>query len=97
MKSKIAAVVAASVMGMIAMPSFAADAAAASAQKRYTLKDGGTLYVFKDGKIAKEDQFGRAVYLQKGQSLETADGQKIEANSNEVARLGGLLREGHKN
>jgi len=47
--------------------------------------------------MAKEDQFGRAVYLQKGQSLETADGQKIEANSNEVARLGGLLREGHKN
>lgn len=47
--------------------------------------------------MAKEDPFGRAVFLQKGQSLETTDGQKIEANSNEVARLGGLLQEGHRN
>lgn len=97
MKSKIAAALAVAMVGVISLPSFAADAAAASAEKTYRLKDGGTLYVFKDGKMAQENQFGRPVYLQKGQSLETADGQKIVANSNEIARLDGLLRKGHRN
>lgn len=97
MKSKIAVALAVAMVGVISLPSLAADEAAASAEKTYRLKDGGTLYVFKDGKMAQENQFGRPVYLQKGQSLETADGQKIVANSNEIARLDGLLRKGHRN
>ena len=95
MKARITAVVAATVLSAIVTPSFADDAAAASAKKMFLLKDGGTLYVFEDGKTALEDKFGRAVYLKEGQSLETADGQKITANGNEVARLDSLLRQGH--
>lgn len=84
-------------ISLIALPSYSADAAVAASKKVYSLKDGGNLYVFKDGKMAREDRFGRAVFLYKGQLLETADGQKIEINSNEVARLDFLLREGHQN
>jgi len=50
----------------------------------------------KDGKMAQENNFGRAVYLKQGQAYETTDGQKIIANSNEVARLDSLIQQGHK-
>ena len=96
MKSKIVAVVTAAVVSVIALPAFAGDAAMASAEKTYRLNDGSTLYVFTDGKMAREDRFGRAVHLQKGQSLTTADGQQIVATSNEVARLNYLLNKGHQ-
>ena len=71
MKARITAVVAATVLSAIVTPSFAGDAAAASAKKMFLLKDGGTLYVFEDGKTALEDKFGRAINLKEGQSLET--------------------------
>ena len=45
MKARITAVVAATVLSAIVTPSFAGDAAAASAKKMFLLKDGGTLYV----------------------------------------------------
>jgi streptogramin lyase len=95
MKSKLAALATLALVGAISLPSFAADAAAASAQKMYALKDGGTLYVFGDGKMAQAGKFWRTVYLKPGQSIETADGQKLIASSNEVARLGLLLNQGH--
>lgn len=95
MKSKFAAVAALALVGAVSLPSFAADAAAVSAQKTYTLKDGGTLYVFKDGKMAQTNKFGHTVFLTAGQSVETADGGKVMVSSNEVARLDGLLRKGH--
>ena len=66
-------------------------------EKVVSLNDGSALHEYSDGKMALEDKFGRAVYLKEGQSLETADGQKITANGNEVARLDGLLRQGHSN
>lgn len=97
MKSKIAAVFAATVAGMIALPSFAGNAATANAEKTYRLKDGGTLYIFKDGKMARENHLGRSVFIQQGQTLEAVDGRKIVANSNEVARLDQLLNQGHLN
>ncbi|OVZ13842.1 copper resistance protein CopK, partial [Pseudomonas aeruginosa] len=34
-----------------------------SAKGTISLADGGTLYIFKDGKMAQESRFGRAVYL----------------------------------
>jgi hypothetical protein len=95
MKNKFAAVAALALVGAISLPSFAADAAAASAQKMYTLKDGGTLYVFKDGKMAQTNKFGRTVFLTAGQPIETADGEKVMVSTNEVGRLDGLLRQGH--
>lgn len=74
---------------------FAGDVAKAQAAATHQLKDGGTLYIFRDGKMAKEDKYGKSVYLKKGETLETTDGRKIIANSNEVARLGNLIKEGH--
>jgi len=93
-KLSIAALIA--VLGAFAAPSFAGDAVSNNVSKAYSLKDGGTLYVFKDGKMAQENNFGCAVYLKQGQAYETTDGQKIIANSNEVARLDSLIQQGHK-
>ena len=60
------------------------------------LKDGATLYVFTDGKMAKEDRLGRAVHLQDGESLQSVDGRQLRAVGNEVARLEMLLNGGHR-
>lgn len=79
----------------LAAPAIAADVAKAHAAATHQLKDGGTLYIFKDGKMAKENKYGNAVYLKKGETLETVDGKKLVANSNEVARLRDLISEGH--
>ena len=81
----------------IAAPAAARDAVPQSAQQTLNLKDGSTLYVFKDGKMAKEDRFGRAAYLKQGEVLELVDGRKFTATSNEVGRLSRLLSEGHRN
>jgi predicted lipoprotein with Yx(FWY)xxD motif len=97
MKSNlIALAIAAAVAGM-AGPVLAADQAQQTAREVVKLKDGSTLYVFKDGKMAKEDKLGRAVFLKNGEVLETADGRKVTAVGNEVARLDGKLKDGHTN
>jgi hypothetical protein len=77
------------------LPSFAGDAAAAAAKEMINLKDGSTLYVFSDGKMALESKYGKAEFLMKGQTLQTADGRTIKADSNEIARLDSLLKQGH--
>lgn len=97
MKTKITAVAALTFFSVFALPSFAGDAAVAEAAKVHPLKDGGSLYVFKDGKMAQTNKFGNTAFLQPGQAIETADGQKLTASSNEVARLSSLLRQGHRN
>jgi hypothetical protein len=51
--------------------------------------------VFKDGKMAQTNKFGRTVFLTAGQPIETADGEKVMVSTNEVGRLDGLLRQGH--
>lgn len=56
-------------------------------EKSLVLKDGSTVYIFKNGKMAMEDKFGRAVPMKQGQLMETADGQKIVMLGNELARL----------
>ena len=95
MKSNlIALAIAAAVAGMIG-PVLAADQAQQTAREVIKLKDGSTLYVFKDGKMAKEDKLGRAVLLKKGEVLEAADGRKVTAVGNEVGRLDGLVKAGH--
>ncbi|MCH3185148.1 CopK family periplasmic copper-binding protein, partial [Listeria monocytogenes] len=70
-------------------------AAAQAAKEMVPLADGGTLYIFKDGKMAQERRFGRAVYLNVGASVATKDGRNIAITSNEVARLGSLLQKEH--
>ena len=60
--------------------------------KSVALKDGSTVHVFKDGKMAMEDKFGRAVRMNEGQAMETREGQRIGMVGDEVARLGIILR-----
>lgn len=55
--------------------------------KSFVLKDGTTVYVFKDGKIAMEDKLGRTVAMKPGQVMQTTDGQSLVMIGNEVARL----------
>ncbi len=85
------------VMSAVATSAFAGDAARAAAEKTIELKNGSTIYIFKDGKMAMEDKFGRASHMKKGVVMETKDGQKIMMHGNEVMRLESLLKEGHAN
>lgn len=80
----------------LASAAFANDAAQAQAKQVIDLKDGTTLYIFKDGKMAMEDQFGRVMRMKKDTVMETKDGQKIIMHGDEVARLDSLLRQGHE-
>ncbi len=76
-------------------PAFASDALAKTPHQSLNLKDGSTLYIFEDGKMAREDRYGRAAYLMKGEVLELADGRKVTAVGNEIVRLHFLLNDGH--
>jgi hypothetical protein len=80
-----------------AIPTFARDALQQSAPQAVSLKDGTTVYIFKDGKMAREDKFGQPRVFKKNEVLETADGRKLTPVGNEVARLDSLLRDGHQN
>jgi hypothetical protein len=74
---------------------FADDAARAQAENVIALKDGSTVFVFKGGKMAMEDKYGRAVRMEEGKVMETKDGQKIIMHGDEVSRLSSLLKENH--
>jgi len=64
---------------------FAADVS--NVDKRFDLKDGSTVYVFKDGKMSMEDRTGRVVSMKPGHVMETKDNQRIIMVGNELARL----------
>ncbi len=80
-------------VGSISISAMAADTPqTAKAEHDIVLKDGSTLHVFKDGKMAMEDKYGRAVRMEEGAQMETKDGKKFIMNSDEVARLSSELR-----
>jgi len=86
------------VLSMAALaPAFSMDAARSEAKQVIALQNGETLYVFKDGLMAKESKFGSVVHLSKGEVVQTADGKSITTMGNEVARLSSLLNKGHGN
>ena len=89
MLKKMLAIVALSSLGFSA---YAVDAS--QVEKSIELKDGSTVYIFKDGKMAMEDKFGRAVRMKKDTVMETKDGQKIMMHGDEVMRLENILRLG---
>ena len=82
-------------MSAITATSFASDAARAEAKEVIELKDGSTLYIFKDGKMAMEDKLGRSTNMKKDTVMETKDGRKIIMHGDEVMRLERLLQWGH--
>jgi hypothetical protein len=60
--------------------------------KSTQLKDGSTVHQFKDGKMAMESQLGKAVRMQEGTTMKTADGQSITMKGDEVAKLSEFIR-----
>ncbi len=65
---------------------------ASKVEKMIELKDGSTVYIFKDGKMGMEDKLGRAVRMKPDTVMETKDGQKIMMHGDEVMRLDSILR-----
>lgn len=55
--------------------------------RKFELKDGSTVYIFKDGKMGMEDRLGRPLSMKPGHVMETKDGQKIMMVGNELARV----------
>ena len=56
-------------------------------EKSVQLKDGSTVHVFKDGKMAMEDKLGRPFRMKPGQTMQAPDGQSMVMKGDEVARL----------
>lgn len=83
----------AAAIGTVASTAFASDAARAEAKQVIELKDGSSIYIFKDGKMSMEDKLGRAVRMKKDTVMETKDGQKIIMHGDEVSRLDLLLKQ----
>lgn len=75
---------------MVALSAFAVDQA--NVEKSVVLKDGSTVYLFKDGKMAMEDAQGRAARMKEGHVMETKDGQRVIMIGDEVAQLDTILR-----
>lgn len=81
--------IAATAMAVMATTAFAnMDGSIA---KTLTLKDGSTVTLFKDGKMAMRDKLGRATQMKPGHVMETVDGQRIIMIGNEVARIENIL------
>ncbi|PKO86386.1 MAG: copper resistance protein CopK [Betaproteobacteria bacterium HGW-Betaproteobacteria-12] len=72
----------------VATSAMAVDAA--QVEKSIPLKNGATVYIYKDGKMAMEDQVGRPARMKEGQVMETKDGQKLMMHGDEVVRLQSL-------
>ena len=95
-KTLFVAILTTTLAGMAA-PALAHHTIDRSAVDVINLKDGATLYVFRDGKMSKADKYNRPVYLKSGEVLEAVDGRKLTAVGNEVARLATLFRQDHGN
>lgn len=79
----------AALVSAFALPTFADDRFPARwpVEKRIELKDGGALLIYKDGKTAVENRYGRPASVKAGESVETRSGEQIVLKSNEVQRL----------
>lgn len=75
---------------MVALSAFAVDAS--KVEKSVELRDGSTVYLFKDGKMAMEDKLGRVVRMKEGHVMETKDGQRVIMIGDEVARLDSIFK-----
>ena len=61
-------------------------------EKSIALDNGSTVYFFKNGKMAMEDQKGRVVPMKNNEIMTTKDGQKIMMHGNEVSTLTNIFR-----
>lgn len=91
------ALVASALLGVASVPAMAADELPPKLKESIALKDGSTVYVFTDGKMAIADKYGRAVPKKVGATLDAKDGRRVTLTSNESARLDILQSAGHRN
>lgn len=87
------------ILMVVAISSAAASAYAvdqSQVKQAIELKDGTTVYIFKDGKMGMEDKYGRSTYMESGHVMETKDGKKIIMNGNEIWRVEELLHGSHR-
>ena len=75
----------------VAVTAFADDYARRESKQVIELTDGGTVYVFNDGKMAMTNKVGRVTRMDPGTEMEGKDGQKVTMVGDEVARLSSLL------
>ncbi|WP_455153140.1 periplasmic Cu(I)/Cu(II)-binding protein CopK [Cupriavidus basilensis] len=78
---------------MLALSALAADPS--KVEKTIELKDGTTLYIFKDGKMSMENKAGKTVGMKEGVVMETKDGQQLMMKGNEIWRLDSPPPQGH--
>jgi len=76
-------------MSSVAISAFAADQS--QVKKSIELKDGSTVYIFKNGKMGMEDKYGRAASMKPGHVMEAKDGTKILMEGNELWRVEQVL------
>lgn len=69
-------------LGLAAASAVRADADV----KEVPLKDGTTLLIYKDGKMAHRDNKGRVVQMKEGTQMVTKDGTVIKMIGNEIWR-----------
>lgn len=74
---------------LLALSAFAVDLS--NVKQSIPLKDGSTVYVFKDGKMGMEDKLGRPARMKPGQVMETKDGKKLVMVGDEVMRMDSVL------
>jgi len=79
---------------MLSLSAFAIDHA--KVEQKFELKDGSTVYVLKDGKMAMENKHGQPLSMKDGHIMETKDGQKVMMKGNEFWRLEEMKRQ-HNN
>ena len=74
----------------LALSALAVDAS--KVEKSVELKDGSTVYLFKDGKMGMENSLGRVTTMKEGHVMDTKDGQRVIMVGNEVMRLETMLK-----
>lgn len=75
------------VTGVLATVMLAGSPAwSAEGEKEIALKDGTSVIVFKDGKMAMRDSKGRVVSMKENHPMETKDGKIIMMRGNELWR-----------
>ena len=82
----------ATALTILSLPAFAQVSAsyttdALEVTRTIALKDGSSVTVYKDGKMAMEDRFGRSVSMRPGQVMEGTDGSKVVMAGNETYRV----------
>lgn len=77
-------------MSAVTASAFAVDHA--KVEKSVELKDGSTVYIFKDGKMGMEDKMGRPARMTEGHVMETKDGSKIMMKGDEVWRVDSMKK-----